>query len=211
MPKALKSISLTKIDGERAEAETVVDVMVSDFSPSNQEKTNWCWAAVGSGLYNFWGGPNAPVSQSWFASKFGGTTLNEPRDPVKIITALEKEVEKVPDHKRLTGPALNNLDSLKKKIAMAIRANKPVPLAIAWRGDVEIGHLICVLGLSSLDGESAMIIYDPSEADECSKNLRSVPFHSKYSNSYQNKTDKKGRPIGKYQEYKGYVTDAFVP
>lgn len=217
MSEALKSLLLDELSIQSLDIGGDGDQLVPRYGEISvgQEKPNWCWAAVGAAIYNLHVSPQTSYSQSAFALKFGSTINNVPKDIDLVFKALEAG-SAVPEHERLTGAKLLDHQGVWNKLQAAIAAKKPVPLGIAWNGS-NIGHMICVLGTSSIDGEHAIIVYDPSEFDEFPKNLRRIKFNSSgYMNFYR------GSPEGSSQQdnpaqsdnltrFDGYISIAFIP
>ncbi|MEM7701874.1 MAG: papain-like cysteine protease family protein [Pseudomonadota bacterium] len=216
MSEALLSLLLADLAKQATEIGGPTDRMVPRYLALGQEKANWCWAAVGSEVYNFHVRPSPPISQANFASRFGETIGNVAQDVERVFETLESEGQ-VPRHERVEGAKLLDHETVWSLLETAILVKKmPVPIGVAWEGG-SIGHMVCVLGLSSVDGEDAVIVYDPSETDAFPKNLRRIKFKSpKYSNFYRGSPETSIASAetpnnDDLERFDGYLTIAFVP
>ena len=197
MPNALASIRLRSVDFSLDNAETPASSIIDRFPTDPQTETNWCWAAVGAGLYNYYLTSSTAITQAAFAQTFGKTQEDEMRNPIEIIDALEAFDIEIPRHDQLRRRDLRDTENLWSKIKASITAQRPVPLAIRWNGNHTVGHMLCILGVSSLGGKRAVIVYDPAEDYEPEDNLREIAFSRSY-------------PAG-YRDLSGYISVAFVP
>jgi len=142
------------------------------------------------------------MSQPTFAAQFGNTSENVAKKAWEIMAALE-EVSQIAKHIVIDGHDLLEMDELWKLLSQSIDRDRPVPIVVSWYGPGNDGHIICAFGTTLLNGERAVIVFDPSGADKHTNNIRRIAFSGDYENTYKQEGTKK--------TYKGYISEVYIP
>ena len=146
------------------------DVLSAEFA--NQEATNWCWAAVGAGIYEM-AHPKEPRSQCEVADQViraqnAANRLAPPNgDACSDKAAFNRQMPMEFTLKELdllkdfaTG-GYASFDLIKSEVA----AGRPVVARIAWDpnndGLEDSAHFVAITGWSTNNGEPTVYVLDP--------------------------------------------------
>jgi hypothetical protein len=121
-----------------------------DFAIQDQEKDNWCWAAVAASVTDYYAARNgtAVLSQEDVAAAVGATGKDEPF----LLSTVLRTIGHL-DGKQISGGLLF------PDIVTEIKNCKPICCAICWPRD-SIGHYVVIMGCH--DDEQEIIVLDPS-------------------------------------------------
>lgn len=146
------------------------------FPTPDQERINWCWAAVGSSLCTFH--IDHPISQTKVARLHLGPEFEtEPPEGTEqiLIEVLEKLFESNQIGHRFRRSEVhsdyNGADGryqiLRNDLVERLEKRYPVPATIIWSsGGNWVSHFICIFDFDRLD-ESGLtfFVYDPASND----------------------------------------------
>lgn len=150
---------------------------IPGFPLAKQAMSNWCWAAVASGVDAVLGGRR---SQCQVATEYGPRSVDwtvkaaltppccPPKDGMNVIGYLN-EVLDVLDLTRERYRDIVDSDATATDCKAELQASRPVPIRIAWSDQPGDGHFITLVGNG--DG-GTFVVYDPSEAHEDDGHVR---------------------------------------
>lgn len=175
---------------------------LAHFPMVKQSLSQWCWAAVASGVDNVLGAGRTQCDIAKIYAK------NTPHDYAK--NAL-KGLTCPPDAKHDTpgylGDALtyiglaatpsaepiSDFTTTVAKARAAIASGKPFPIRIDWQYPLYGAHVIAIVGVDSATNGANFLVYDPSPDKEDKGHLCSVPAQA-IANNY----DQAGRWVEMY-------------
>jgi len=128
---------------------------LSNFPVVHQNKTNWCWAACGEAILQYFGNTNV-YQQDFVYYVKGGDLSNNPADFDEITSGLS--------HWNVSSTYTNSTYSFNNIETDIYNYQRPILIRWAWKnGDgslADIGHVMIICGYNSYD--ASVFYMDPN-------------------------------------------------